>query len=86
MGGVAGGRVDEPLALTGGPGAIARRITGRTKAIVVVHYAGRPAEMDEVMAVADARGVAVVEDVSHAHDEYALAIKRVAVHAEGLRG
>ena len=49
------------------PADLARRITGRTKAIVVVHYAGHPAAMDEIMAVADAHGVAVIEDVSHAH-------------------
>ena len=41
-------------------------ITERTKAIVLVHYAGVACEMDEIMAVADRHGVAVVEDNAHA--------------------
>ena len=44
-----------------------RRITERTKAIVVVHYCGHPCEMDAIMGVAKRRGVKVIEDVSHAH-------------------
>lgn len=40
-------------------------ITPRTKAIVVVHYAGVAAEMDTIMAIASRRGVAVVEDNAH---------------------
>ncbi len=49
------------------PADLAKRITDRTKAIVVVHYAGYPAEMDEIMALAEKRGIRVIEDVSHAH-------------------
>ncbi len=49
------------------PHDLARRIGPRTKAIIVVHYAGYPAPMDEIMAIARAHGVAVIEDVSHAH-------------------
>jgi dTDP-4-amino-4,6-dideoxygalactose transaminase len=41
-------------------------ITLRTKAIVVVHYAGVPCEMDSILAVAARRGVRVVEDNAHA--------------------
>jgi dTDP-4-amino-4,6-dideoxygalactose transaminase len=37
----------------------------RTKAIVPVHYAGVGCEMDAIMALAQARGVAVVEDNAH---------------------
>ena len=40
-------------------------ITPRTKAIVVVHYAGVGCEMDAIMAVAARHGVAVVEDNAH---------------------
>jgi len=43
-----------------------KRITKRTKAIVVVHYLGHPADMDAIMAVARRHKVKVVEDVSHA--------------------
>jgi perosamine synthetase len=49
------------------PGDIEHRITARTKAIVVVHYCGHPADMDPIVAIARRRGVKVVEDVSHAH-------------------
>jgi len=41
-------------------------ITPRTKAIVVVHYAGVPCEMDPILAVAARHGVRVVEDNAHA--------------------
>lgn len=40
-------------------------ITPRTKAIIVVHYAGVACEMDEIMAIANRRGIAVVEDNAH---------------------
>ena len=49
------------------PADAAGRITDRTKAIVVVHYCGYPADMDEIMALAEAAGIKVIEDVSHAH-------------------
>ncbi|MBK8136451.1 MAG: dTDP-4-amino-4,6-dideoxygalactose transaminase [Chloroflexi bacterium] len=41
-------------------------ITPRTKAIVVVHYAGVACEMDAIMAIANRHGVPVVEDNAHA--------------------
>ncbi len=41
-------------------------ISERTKAIVLVHYAGVACEMDKIMAIADRHGVAVVEDNAHA--------------------
>ena len=40
-------------------------ITARTKAIVVVHYAGVPCEMDSILAIAARHGVRVVEDNAH---------------------
>lgn len=40
-------------------------ITPRTKAVVPVHYAGVGCEMDEILAIAARRGVAVVEDNAH---------------------
>lgn len=45
--------------------AVARLITPRTRAIVLVHYAGVGCEMDAIMATASAAGVAVVEDNAH---------------------
>jgi dTDP-4-amino-4,6-dideoxygalactose transaminase len=41
---------------------IAARITPRTKAIVVVHIFGQPADMDPIMALAEKHGLTVVED------------------------
>ena len=49
------------------PADIEHRITDRTKAIVVVHYAGYPCDMDPIMEVAGRHDVKVIEDVSHAH-------------------
>ena len=43
-----------------------RALTPRTRAIVVVHLYGHPAPIDRVLAVARARGLAVVEDVAQA--------------------
>jgi dTDP-4-amino-4,6-dideoxygalactose transaminase len=40
-------------------------ITQRTKAIVVVHYAGVACEMDSVLAIASRHGIRVVEDNAH---------------------
>ncbi|MBN2499489.1 MAG: dTDP-4-amino-4,6-dideoxygalactose transaminase [Anaerolineales bacterium] len=40
-------------------------ITPRTRAIVVVHYAGVACEMDTIMEIADRHGIAVVEDNAH---------------------
>ncbi|MEA3587663.1 DegT/DnrJ/EryC1/StrS aminotransferase family protein [Pseudidiomarina sp. 1APP75-27a] len=42
-------------------------ITPRTKAIIVVHLAGRPAEMDEIMALAAKHNLYVIEDCAQAH-------------------
>jgi dTDP-4-amino-4,6-dideoxygalactose transaminase len=42
-----------------------RLVTPRTKAIVVVHYAGVGCEMDEILAIANRHGIPVVEDNAH---------------------
>ncbi len=48
------------------PNDIEHRITARTKAIVPVHYAGHPADMDPILQIARRHGIKVIEDVSHA--------------------
>lgn len=48
------------------PADIARKITPRTRAVAVVHYAGYPCDMDAIAALAAERGIAVVEDAAHA--------------------
>jgi dTDP-4-amino-4,6-dideoxygalactose transaminase len=48
------------------PQNIEFRITDQTQAIMVVHYAGYPADMDAIMAIAEKHDIPVIEDVSHA--------------------
>ncbi|MCB9896561.1 MAG: aminotransferase class I/II-fold pyridoxal phosphate-dependent enzyme [Planctomycetes bacterium] len=45
---------------------VARRITKRTRAILPVHYAGQPADLDALRALADAHGLTIIEDAAHA--------------------
>ena len=49
------------------PGAFEAAITDRTKAVMVVHADGVPANMDAICEVADRHGISIVEDCSHAH-------------------
>jgi len=55
-----------PRTLCLDPADLERRISPRTKAIVVVHYMGHPSDMDPIMEIARRRGIRVIEDVSHA--------------------
>jgi len=48
------------------PSDIEHRIGPRTRAIVVVHYTGHPADMDPIMEIAARHDIKVIEDVSHA--------------------
>ncbi len=57
----------DPDTLCIDPADMERRITKRTKAVVVVHYCGMPCDMDAIMKIARRRKIAVIEDVSHAH-------------------
>jgi dTDP-4-amino-4,6-dideoxygalactose transaminase len=45
---------------------VAERITTRTRAIVPVHFAGRPCNMDEIGALAEKHDLVVIEDCAHA--------------------
>ncbi len=47
------------------PASLAERITPRTKAIIVTHHWGEPADMAGILAVADAHKLPVVEDCAH---------------------
>ncbi len=44
----------------------ARRVTDRTRALLVVHYGGHPCDLDGIGALAADRGLRVVEDAAHA--------------------
>ena len=48
------------------PAAVERAITPRTRAIIPVHYAGYPCEMDEILQIAKRHGLKVIEDAAHA--------------------
>jgi dTDP-4-amino-4,6-dideoxygalactose transaminase len=56
--------VDETFDLD--PVDVEARITPRTKAIIAVHMLGNPARLDELKAVADRHGVALIEDAAQA--------------------
>lgn len=49
------------------PEDVARKITPRTRALVVVHLWGIPSRMDELLALARKHNLQVIEDASHAH-------------------
>ena len=49
------------------PAAVEAAITPRTRAIMPVHFAGLPADMDGLMAIAARHKLAVIEDAAHAH-------------------
>ena len=49
------------------PDSVAERITDRTKAIIAVHLNGHPADRDALHALAEPRGIAVIEDAAQAH-------------------
>ena len=56
--------IDETLSID--PKDLERRISPRTKAIIIVHMRGTPARMDEIMAVANKHNIPVIEDVAQA--------------------
>jgi dTDP-4-amino-4,6-dideoxygalactose transaminase len=49
------------------PGAVEAAITPRTAAIIPVHFAGQPADMEAIMSIARSHGLTVIEDAAHAH-------------------
>jgi dTDP-4-amino-4,6-dideoxygalactose transaminase len=50
------------------PADVAAKITPRTKAVCVVHFAGYPAPVRALKELCDERGVALIEDAAHAPD------------------
>ena len=57
----------DPDYYTMDPGALARAITPRTKAIMPVHLFGQPADMDPILDVARRHRLVVIEDAAQAH-------------------
>jgi len=52
--------------LTISPDDVLEKITDKTKAIIVVHYAGYPCKMKEISEIAEDYGIKVIEDCAHA--------------------
>jgi len=48
------------------PDCIRKSITPKTKAIVVVHFGGQCADMDEIRTIANEHGLRIIEDCAHA--------------------
>jgi dTDP-4-amino-4,6-dideoxygalactose transaminase len=48
------------------PARIEEKITPKTRAIIPVHYAGHPCDMDEILSIARRHGLYVIEDAAHA--------------------
>jgi dTDP-4-amino-4,6-dideoxygalactose transaminase len=56
----------DPKTMNIDPAAIEARITPRTRAILPVHFAGRPCDMDSIMTLAERHKLKVIEDCAHA--------------------
>ncbi len=56
----------DPRTMNIDPAAIEDAITPRTRAILPVHFAGRPCDMDAIMAIARKHDLVVIEDCAHA--------------------
>lgn len=52
--------------LTIDPLDVEKKITDRTKAVVVMHYGGFPCDMDQIMEISSRKGIRVIEDAAHA--------------------
>jgi dTDP-4-amino-4,6-dideoxygalactose transaminase len=56
----------DPVTMNIDPQAIQRHITPRTRAILPVHFAGRPCDMDALTSLAQHHNLKIIEDCAHA--------------------
>lgn len=56
----------DPLTMNIDPEQVRTKITSRTHAILPVHFAGRPCDMDSLCAIAGEHGLKIIEDCAHA--------------------
>jgi dTDP-4-amino-4,6-dideoxygalactose transaminase len=56
----------EPATLNLDPALVEEKITPRTRALAVVHFAGRPVSLDPFRALCAKHGLALIEDATHA--------------------
>lgn len=57
----------DPKTLNLDPASFEAAISGKTKAVIPVHIAGHPCDMDPIMDIAEKRGIKVLEDAAQAH-------------------
>lgn len=55
-----------PDTMNSDPREMAKQVTPRTKALLPVDYAGHPADLEEILSLADEHGLVVIEDAAHA--------------------
>jgi len=56
----------DPATMNMDPGGVEAAITARTKALMPVHFAGLPCDMESILGIARRHGLKVVEDAAHA--------------------
>lgn len=56
----------DPVTLNIDPKEVEKKITSKTKAILPVHFAGRPCDMDALVGIAHKHGLKLIEDCAHA--------------------
>ncbi len=56
----------DPVTFNVAPAALSRAVTERTKAIIPIHIGGFPADLDEIISIAQAHNLKVIEDAAHA--------------------
>lgn len=49
------------------PEMVREQLSDRTRALIPVHFAGQPADMDELLKIAVENGLILIEDCAHAH-------------------
>lgn len=57
----------DPATFNIDPARAAEKVTGSTRALIAVHLFGQPAQLDELVALCDERGITLVEDCAQAH-------------------
>lgn len=60
----------DPQTLSSDPEDILNKITKKTKAILVLHYGGHPADMKQLIAVCQKKNITLLEDCAHASGSY----------------
>jgi dTDP-4-amino-4,6-dideoxygalactose transaminase len=57
----------DPSTINIDPSKVAEVVNENTRAIIPVHFAGHPADMDAIMSIAERHDLKVIEDCAHAH-------------------